>query len=317
MIEIYEFGTNHIEAAHRMALDRYNAERAAAPGLPAVGSVPDLSWFAEHGKGVAAVENGKFTGFLCAFGPIDNPFGNRDCKGFWSPVHSNASAGANRVRVYREMYRAIAEKWVSQGALSHALTLYAHDQEAVNAFFTYGFGLRCVDMVKPLEKREIEPCEGLSFAELPRSDAGRIRELNDAMVDHLSKSPCFLHNPKSSAESLVNEAEKNDSRFFIAKRREEILAFLKVAPKGETFASLAPDMQNICGAYLLPEYRGRGIFDALLYFAENTLAKEGYACLGVDFESYNPAASGFWSKHFTAYTYSLVRRVDDNALWEK
>lgn len=41
---------------------------------------------------------------------------------------------------------------------------------------------------------------------------------------------------------------------------------------------------------------------------------EGYLLLGVDCESFNPTARGFWLKYFTPYTYGLVRRIDDNAI---
>jgi len=43
------------------------------------------------------------------------------------------------------------------------------------------------------------------------------------------------------------------------------------------------------------------------------LKTQGYTRLGVDFESINPTAYGFWLKHFTAYTYSVVRRIDESA----
>ena len=44
------------------------------------------------------------------------------------------------------------------------------------------------------------------------------------------------------------------------------------------------------------------------------LKTDGYTCLGVDFESINPNAYGFWLKHFDAYTYSVVRRIDEKAV---
>lgn len=64
----------------------------------------------------------------------------------------------------------------------------------------------------------------------------------------------------------------------------------------------------------LPEYRGRDIYPNLLNYAIDKLAGEGYKLLGVDFESFNPTAYGFWLKHFTAYTKSVVRRIDECAL---
>ena len=73
-------------------------------------------------------------------------------------------------------------------------------------------------------------------------------------------------------------------------------------------------MMNICGAFCLSEYRGSGIFNNLLSYLVTTLKGEGYTRIGVDFESFNPTARGFWLKHFTEYTNSVVRRIDEKSL---
>jgi hypothetical protein len=45
-----------------------------------------------------------------------------------------------------------------------------------------------------------------------------------------------------------------------------------------------------------------------------TLSQEGYQLLGVDCESFNPTARGFWLKYFAEYTHSMVRRIDEKAV---
>ncbi len=70
-------------------------------------------------------------------------------------------------------------------------------------------------------------------------------------------------------------------------------------------------MVNICGAYLLLGYRGKGVYTKLLAVMLETVQAEGYTRCGVDFESLNPTARGYWTKHFTAYTNSVVRRIDE------
>jgi hypothetical protein len=47
------------------------------------------------------------------------------------------------------------------------------------------------------------------------------------------------------------------------------------------------------------------------------LSGQGYARLGVDFESINPPAYAFWTKHFQAYTCGVVRRIDEGAVGNK
>jgi GNAT superfamily N-acetyltransferase len=73
-------------------------------------------------------------------------------------------------------------------------------------------------------------------------------------------------------------------------------------------------MQNICGAFCLPVYRGKGIMQGLLNHVITQLKVDKVNSLGVDFESFNLSASGFWLKHFTAYIYSVTRRIDECAL---
>lgn len=313
MIKIFEFDKNHIEEAQKIALTNYNNERNFVTALPEVSDIPDLIWFAENKKGVAAYESDNMVGYLCAWGPFDNAFGcNPNTKGVWSPTHGNSAIGENKIRIYKEMYQTIAEKWVNEGALSHAITLYTHDEPALKALFTYGFGLRCIDAVKLIEPHESKSFENILFEELPQKEVGQITALNNALIKHLGKSPCLLNFSETTPEMLLNQAVKCNMRYFAAKKHNEIIAYIKTSNDGEHFASSVQDMMNICGAYLQPSYRGEGIFDALLFFAENIFAKEGFKRLGTDFESFNPTAYGFWLKYFTSYTYSVVRRIDEH-----
>jgi len=314
MMKITDFDANHIEEAHRLALMGYNAEKAVVDGLPEIRGIPGLEWFAKNGKGVAAFENGAMLGYLCAYGPFDNPFAcNPNAKGVWSPAQGNSAVNRNKARIYAEMYRSIAEKWFAQAATVHSITLYAHDEAAVKAFFGYGFGLRCIDAIKPIETRSAACPRGVTLMEIPREEAWRVTALNNALIEHLGKSPCFMRFAARTPETVQDEAALNDVRYFIAQKHDGIIAYLKAGGEGEHFVCQSPDIANLCGAYLLPEHKGKGIFDALLQYAENTLAEEGFKRLGVDFESFNPTAYGFWQKHFAAYTYSVVRRTDEHS----
>lgn len=313
-MRIVDFDKKHVGQAAELAVQSYEEERKSVPDLPSINVIPNLEHFAENELGVTAFDGDTMLGYLCAWGPFDDPFAcNPGTKGVWSPAHANCAVGDYKGRIYKEMYQAIAEKWVSGGALIHAITLYAHDETAVNAFFTYGFGLRCIDAVKLIERHDVESLDNISFMELPYGDMGEIADINNHLIKHLAKSPCFFNYPHhlKTPEIILDEAAKEGIRYFIAKDRDKIVSYVKIGSDGEHFATKATDMMNICGAYLLPEYRSKGIFDNLLYYSENVLANEGYVRLGVDFESFNPTAYGFWLKHFTAYTSSVVRRIDE------
>jgi len=297
-MNIINFTEPHAAQAMRLAQAAYDAERALVPALSDM-QVPDLRHLAKNNRGVAAFEGDTMLGFLGAQGPFKRAFGSTPVKGVWSPVHANAAIG-DKARVYHRMYQAAAEKWVNAGALAHCLTLYAHDEEAKQAWFTYGFGMRCIDAVKLIEPGEPEG----DFLELPRERFGEAQALRRALCRYEGESPYFL-------KRRFSPDNEKDARVFVARQAGRFAAYLKLRNDGETFASQATNMMHICGVYAVPEARGTGLYANLLRYVEGVLAGEGYTRLGVDYESFNPNALYFYPKHFTVYTNSLVRRIDE------
>ncbi len=314
MITIENLNGSHIEASARLALSEYFDERNAVPVLPD-GDYSDtfcnmLSEMTGHGLGVAAIEDGEIIGFLTCYKPWNNLFGTT--MGTFSPIHAHGARKSDRRRIYSLLYQAAAERWVGQGVLSHAIALYAHDTEAVGSFFWNGFGLRCIDAIRPVAPIACEEFPAYTFYELSKEEIKRIVLFKNSLVDHLQKTPVFM--PLSNLfdeEKIAEENKSRKSRYFVAEEGGKTIAFIEIMASGENFACDDPGMTNVCGAYMLPEYRNTGIFTGLLSYLMDILAKEGYTRCGVDFESLNPTASGFWLKHFTPYTYSVTRRIDE------
>ena len=314
MIKIVDFSKNHIEDAVKIALMNYDEEKATVNELPQIDRLPDLECFADNGLGVAMYNNNDMLGFLCCYAPWNNAF-NSTAKGTFSPIHAHGAILENRATIYKKLYQAAAEKWVRNGITYHAVGLYAHDDFATSAFFSYGFGLRCIDAIRPMMGINYAVCnESVTFDELVKSDVVKIRELRRLLSDHLSRSPCFMYSSPEVFQNWMKRAEARDSGIFIAKQGDKIIAFMEIKDDGENFATEVKNVQNICGAFCLPEYRGKGIAQSLLNYMISTLRAEGYDSLCVDFESFNPTASGFWLKYFIPYTNSVVRRIDECAL---
>jgi GNAT superfamily N-acetyltransferase len=312
-MKIYDFEMKHLEAASLIAIANYNEEREHVPVLPAIEMIPSLEHFASNGLGVVAFEEDRMVGFLCCYKPWENAF-NSKAKGTFSPIHAHGAVKENRSMIYKRMYQAAAEKWVKHEIMYHAIALYAQDVEAVNAMFTYGFGLRCVDAIRPMEGLELQPQNGIQFKELPKAEVIQIREMRQMLSQHLGNSPCFMHSTKEEFAGWLSRAETRNTRLFVALEGEKPVAFMEVSGSGENFVTEVSDMRNICGAFCIPEYRGKNIFQSLLNFTILNLKAEGYKRLGVDFESFNSTANAFWLKYFTAYTSSVVRRIDECAL---
>ena len=330
---VTDFGYEHIPEAAALALSCYEEERRAVPALPEIHSVPDLEGFAENHMGAAAVEDGRLVGLLCSVAPFEHVFGSTDVKGVFSPMLANAAVYENRAAIYAALYQYAALKWVQAGAYSHAVCLYAHDEAALGQFFRYGFGLRCVDSIRTMEridmkkrsdghrllgngsaheeKAEMAPLEEFVFTELRPEEFSRIYPLESMLNSHYHKSPFFMNRRLESCEEFCEDCVKNKDRCFAALLNSRPCAYLKLSETGETFITRDSGYIHITGAFCLPEYRGRGLYQNLINYAADILEKEGYTRLGVDFESINPTAYGFWSKYFAAYTQGVVRRIDE------
>jgi len=313
-MQIIDFTAAHIEQAAQIAKQNYEEERGFVPVLPPVDKMPDLRQFANNGMGVTAFDGDEMVGFLCSVLPFTNAFGSTDTTGVFSPMGANGAVGNNRANVYARLYQAAGEKWVKAGATSHAVCLYAHDKAAQEQFFRYGFGLRCIDAIRRMDEIAAPPCAGYDFVEIAKSDVILIREMRKMLKTHLGRSPCFMYSLPEETENWLRRAENRDSRIFSARQADKLIAFIEVLNYGEPFASGTGNMRSICGAFCLHEYRGKGVIQNLLNYVISKLNTDGCDSLLVDFESINPTAYGFWLKYFTAYTHSLVRRIDENAI---
>ena len=313
-MEIIDFIKELMPAAYRLAMENYAEERKAVPVLPENVMLPPMDELADNGLGVAAVDGNMLLGYLCAYGPWEPVFCTQNVRGVFSPLHAHGAVRENREKIYQRMYQAAAEKWVKAGAASHAITLYSHDIAANEAFFTYGFGMRCIDLIRSADSIDCAKPENCVCFELPADRQSQLRAMRKGLSDHLAQSPCFMKDSPEDTAEWIDKRESNPPRTFVAAVGGRIAAYLEMKSEGENFAAYAQDMLNICGAFCLPEYRGNGIMSSLLDYSLALLRSEGFGRLGVDCESFNPTALNFWTKHFEIYTRSVVRRIDDNAV---
>ena len=313
-MEVVAFTREHLAEARELALKNYKKEQEVLGSLPRMERVPDLSEFADNGLGVAAFEGERMLGFIGCLRPWEQAF-DSEASGTFTPVHAHGCVKENRDKIYQRMYQKMADTLVKKGVLYHAIGLYEHDKDAIYAYFHNGFGHRCSDAIRKMEVlSHIKPVEGIVFEEIVPKKARLVRELRRELSIHMGESSCFMYTAENEFENWVKERENNGNRLFVAKREENPIAFIEISDEGETFVADHDKMQNICGAFCLPEYRGKQIFQNLINYVIKTLSKEGFEYLGVDYESFNPTAFHFWTKYFEPYTCSVTRRIDECVL---
>lgn len=308
-MQIIDFERDHIETATQLIRQNYEQERGFVPACPQRVALPDMKQFADNNLGVTAFENGEMVGFLCSYPPIERPFQLEGVLGAYSPKCANAATGHNRAVVYAKMYQAAANKWARAGLSNHTITLYAHDAEVHQQFFEYGFGLWGMNAMRLMEGIDARPVSKIDFIELPRERFSETLPLQNALVEHFRQSPMFIRFQYHTEGGLAAECAKLPFRYFGAFDSGKLVAYMRVLKD-----MVNNGRQTICGAYCLTDYRGRGIYQALLNHVIAVLKVEGNTLLEVDFESFNPTARGFWLKYFTPYMSGVVRRIDEKAV---
>jgi GNAT superfamily N-acetyltransferase len=313
-MQITDFTAAHIEQAARIAKQNYEAERGHVPALPPIDNIPDLRPFAENGLGGAAVDGGDLLGFLCCWNPWDNAWSNPGLRHIFSPMGANGTVEENRAAIYARLYQAAGEKWARAGAASHGVCLYAHDAVGQAQFFRYGFGMRCVDAIRPMEDIDAPRCEEYILSELAPENAAEVMPLDNMLHEYQLHSPFFMFRPPHNEAGYMQYFEERRPVCFTARYRGETAAYILIEKEGETFLSDSPGYCHISAAYCLPEHRGRGLLQNLINSAMQKMKAQGCTRLGVDFESFNPSGAVFWLKHFAAYTHSAVRRIDESVV---
>ena len=135
---------------------------------------------------------------------------------------ANGAVAENHGSIYAALYREAAKKWVKAGAVSHAICLYEHDNEAKQQLFRYGFGMRCIDAIRPTETLGCAPCDGYEFSELPKEDHAEVYPLHLALNEHYCSAPIFMNRKPSTREEFTASSERDKARFFAAKKDGEL-----------------------------------------------------------------------------------------------
>lgn len=312
-MEIVSFEKCHAAAAGELVWQAYQSERANVPCLPAGGSADDFAGMAAalagSGLGVAALQNGELTGFLAGMA-VGELFGLS--RGIYIPLYAHGAKGADRGHLYQRLYAAASDIWVEKGHLSHVITMHAHDKEALDAWFWQDFGLRCVDSVRPLTDVLPQGTAGYDIRRILPGEAALLLELHREHWRYYRNAPMFMHVQEGCGlEELNDWLKAKDHHLWAAFENGLPAACLQLRHGGETFASDDEKSMNICGAYVRPGQRKAGYGTAMLQTAVHWLVENGFARLGVDFESFNIDGSRFWQKYFTPFTYSLTRRIDE------
>ncbi len=127
-----------------------------------------------------------------------------------------------------------------------------------------------------MESINCEFCAGYDLVELSEAEYHFIYLLHLALYQHYQESTFFMNREPETQDEVIVSSMQEGARYFVAKQNGKICAFVKISDPGETFAAMGETYRHIRGAYCLPEYRGKGLYQNLLNFTISVLKREGY-----------------------------------------
>lgn len=263
----------------------------------------------EQGSGVIARQHGRIVGCLQTVGPF--PDFRPGAQGVYAPITSCLVEPADADRVFTDLFTSLGELPAHAGTTLAAFTCFPHHSEMNASLTQNGFGVRCADAITAIADLPTDlPDFDLTIDEVHWRDAVQLVEVKESLAAHLASSPMYMEHFQFTPEFVAWKSEQRESVHIVARDGDRIVGFIEATYFGENYLTRSPQMRNICGAGVLPGYRHRGIMQALLIALANRYRAEGITTLGVDYETLNPNARGFWERSFSPYTWSWERRFD-------
>ena len=309
----------HLDEACELFAATYRCQREAVPILDesngsAERVLPMLEWCVATHPGTAVFENGRMIAYMTGF-YIDEFLGVH--RGVLCPEWAHASTNEESFDTHRLMYKALGQKWVEDGCLTHAIYFLNYAREAQDAFVWNGFGSICVDAVRAVEPVDVRAPEGVRITAIREEDIPVWVSLVDGHDRHVAKSPAFKPylEPESSA-GLGDVLRQPGNHAWLAWHGNEAVGYMKVAPVEDGTAWIVNGERKFAvnGAYVKPEYREMGIAKSLLSAIMEWALREGLVRCSVEFEATNVEACRFWLKYFEPVCRSMVRRLDERIL---
>jgi GNAT superfamily N-acetyltransferase len=317
MISVIPMKASHAEAAAAMFIERLGRQRRIVAALPAEfldapRVTEKLRWLASTGNALAAVQGDRLVGYLGWF--LVPAFRGTSQKAAYGCEWGHATIDQDQATIYRLLYSGAAARWQEEGCGTHALTTLACDTALHQFLFWNGFGLAVVDAMALLGDAAPESPGPCTYRMATEKDIPAILSLDAQLAAHLSApSVCMpRRQPRDEARQRKFLAQE-DNAVWLAEDGTKVVGLLRLEGRGEGACEIvrSPDTVGLSGAYVLEPYRGRGAAAGLLAAATRGYRAKGYTRCSVDWESYNPAATGFWLKHFAPVCYSLIRHVEN------
>ena len=312
-IGIQPLAHEHLDRAAALLADRHARHREAEPLLPDVTDFRtqlDRDLEHEQAAGLGAWRGEELVAYLIGRVEPDALLGDeRAIVDF-----AGCAAATGQGEAVRDLYAALAARWVAAGATRHLALIPASDEELVDPWLRLAFGVQFVWAVR--ETAALKPVEAdVEIRPGTSEDLELTARLDRGLYEHQARSPSFsgLTIP-SDKEFLADWSDLWDDpevyTHFVAERDGQPVghAVLYRRPSGD----LRVPEQNIdlSHAVTLPAARRSGVSTALTGHILTWAHEHHFRSMTTDWRSVNLLSSRNWPRlGFRPTYYRLYRAI--------
>jgi GNAT superfamily N-acetyltransferase len=328
-LRVQPFEERHLDAAASLLAARHARDRARDGRLPLAFESPATTrplveqlFRAAGAEGVVALRDGEPAGYLLARPALPSPtrfeamiFPPRSLA---IPYHGHALAAGEDASLYRDLYAALADSWVSRGFFHHFVNVSPGHTATREAWDSLGFGRELTAAVREVGP----PIEGATEVDVQQAgpeDIEVVQQLAVALGKHHAKSPLFL----PYLTDILGDLREMNARYLSDPADAHVVAYRDGRPLGMcTFHRQEPSLiwpEPIIYLFLGivdEEERSTGVGRAILARSLRWAEEQGYRWCGLHFFSANLSGARFWlSAGFQPVEHRLRRHVDERIAW--
>ena len=312
-IEILPLGDDELDAAAKLLGERHARHREAEPLLPDVRDIRaqlerDLAQ--DGAAAVVAIRGDDVVAFLIGRLEPDAHLGDvRAVVDF-----AGCAAAAGEGEAVRDLYAALAARWIAAGATRHLALIPASDEALVDPWLRLAFGVQFVWAVR--ETAAMKPVQAdVKIRPGTPDDVELVTRLDRGLYEHQVQSPSFSGLRIPSEEEL--EAEWSDLwddpelyTHFVADRNGTAIGHLVLYRRPTGDLRVPENNIDLSHAATLPSARRTGVSLALTAHALTWAHEHGFRSMTTDWRSVNLLSSRHWPRlGFRPTYYRLYRAV--------
>jgi GNAT superfamily N-acetyltransferase len=310
-IEVVPLGDEHLDAAAALLADRHARHREAEPLLP---EVDDFRTRIEQelahpgAAGVVALRGEDVVAYLV--GRLEDDPLVEDRRGFVD----FAGCAASDAEALRDLYAALAVRWVAAGCPRHVVAVPATDEPLVDAFLRLAFGVQFMWAVR--ETAPMKPVDaGVEIREGSPEDLDDVARFDQGLMELQAGSPSFSGIDVPELDQFREDwsdtwDDPDVYHHFVAERDGRVVghALLYARPEGDL--RVPPRNIDLGHAFTLPDSRSTGVGLALVGHVLTWAHEHGYRSMTTDWRAVNLLASRFWPRRgFRPQYFRLYRRI--------